>query len=76
MHLLILTLVINLLIFYQKELTMINLSLDYIEHNKTIATSTLITRFFHLFAISNFFYHEGTTMVFIQANNENNNIYI
>lgn len=76
MHLLILTLVINLLIFFQKELTMINLSLDYIEHNKTITISTLITRLFHLFVISNIFYHEGATMVFIQANNENNNIYI
>lgn len=76
MHLLILTLVINLLIFFQKELTMINLSLDYIEHNKTITISTLITCLFHLFVISNIFYHEGATMVFIQANNENNNIYI
>ena len=76
MHLLILTLVINLLIFFQKELTMINLSLDNIELNKTITISTLVTRLFHLFVISNIFYHEGATIVFIQANNENNNIYI
>ena len=59
MHLLILTLVINLLIFFQKEFTMINVSLDYIEHNKTITIFTHITCLFHLFVISNIFYHEG-----------------
>ena len=54
----------------------IYLSLDYIEHNKTITISTLITRLFHLIVISNIFYHEGASIVFNQANNEHNNIYL
>ena len=55
-----------------------HLSLDYIEHNKTILPYPHfnITLLFHLFVISNMFYYEWATMFFIQANNENNNIYI